>query len=148
MESILGRALEYTLKYWLKSFTRDQFKLHGHTVHLSNLGKPSSIIPTLLIKDVSGISVKHLHIWLLSILIDYNLLCVVSGVCVIQWFVEMFKSKLKFRFELVTIRFVFRYRWWCFAFQCWITGGVECCISESWKARDNGWISEFELLAN
>lgn len=37
MESILGRALEYTLKYWLKSFTRDQFKLHGHTVHLSNL---------------------------------------------------------------------------------------------------------------
>ncbi|KAI5412182.1 hypothetical protein KIW84_057018 [Lathyrus oleraceus] len=37
MESILGRALEYTLKYWLKSFTRDQFKLQGHTVHLSNL---------------------------------------------------------------------------------------------------------------
>ncbi|PNY03691.1 hypothetical protein L195_g000098 [Trifolium pratense] len=37
MESILGRALEYTLKYWLKSFTRDQFKLQGHTVRLSNL---------------------------------------------------------------------------------------------------------------
>ncbi|XP_057414931.1 uncharacterized protein LOC130709560 isoform X2 [Lotus japonicus] len=37
MESILGRALEYTLKYWLKSFTREQFKLQGHTVHLSNL---------------------------------------------------------------------------------------------------------------
>ncbi|TKY48983.1 UHRF1-binding protein [Spatholobus suberectus] len=37
MESILGRALEYTLKYWLKSFSRDQFKLQGRTVHLSNL---------------------------------------------------------------------------------------------------------------
>ncbi|KAI5387492.1 hypothetical protein KIW84_073564 [Lathyrus oleraceus] len=37
MESILARALEYTLKYWLKSFTRDQFKLQGHTVQLSNL---------------------------------------------------------------------------------------------------------------
>ncbi|XP_020235272.1 uncharacterized protein LOC109815090 [Cajanus cajan] len=37
MESILGRALEYTLKYWLKSFTREQFKLQGRTVHLSNL---------------------------------------------------------------------------------------------------------------
>ena len=38
MESILARALEYTLKYWLKSFTRDQFKLQGRTVQLSNLG--------------------------------------------------------------------------------------------------------------
>lgn len=37
MESILARALEYTLKYWLKSFTRDQFKLQGRTVQLSNL---------------------------------------------------------------------------------------------------------------
>ncbi|CAL0322721.1 unnamed protein product [Lupinus luteus] len=37
MESILGRALEYTLKYWLKSFSRDQFKLQGRTLHLSNL---------------------------------------------------------------------------------------------------------------
>ncbi|XP_010240956.1 PREDICTED: uncharacterized protein LOC104585692 isoform X2 [Nelumbo nucifera] len=37
MESILARALEYTLKYWLKSFSRDQFKLHGRTVQLSNL---------------------------------------------------------------------------------------------------------------
>ncbi|KAK7262649.1 hypothetical protein RJT34_30224 [Clitoria ternatea] len=37
MESILGRALEYTLKYWLKSFSRDQFKLQGRTVQLSNL---------------------------------------------------------------------------------------------------------------
>ncbi|XP_027339753.1 uncharacterized protein LOC113853541 isoform X2 [Abrus precatorius] len=37
MESILGRALEYTLKYWLKSFSREQFKLQGRTVHLSNL---------------------------------------------------------------------------------------------------------------
>ncbi|KAK9072288.1 hypothetical protein SSX86_008721 [Deinandra increscens subsp. villosa] len=37
MESILARALEYTLKYWFKSFTRDQFKLQGRTVQLSNL---------------------------------------------------------------------------------------------------------------
>ncbi|KAJ7981617.1 UHRF1-binding protein 1-like [Quillaja saponaria] len=37
MESILARALEYTLKYWLKSFSRDQFKLLGRTVQLSNL---------------------------------------------------------------------------------------------------------------
>lgn len=37
MESILARALEYTLKYWLKSFSRDQFKLQGHTAQLSNL---------------------------------------------------------------------------------------------------------------
>ncbi|RVW94759.1 hypothetical protein CK203_029890 [Vitis vinifera] len=27
MESIVALALEYTLKYWLKSFSRDQFKL-------------------------------------------------------------------------------------------------------------------------
>lgn len=37
MESILARALEYTLKYWLKSFSRDQFKLQGRVVQLSNL---------------------------------------------------------------------------------------------------------------
>ncbi|KAE8667315.1 hypothetical protein F3Y22_tig00112416pilonHSYRG00055 [Hibiscus syriacus] len=37
METILARALEYTLKYWLKSFSRDQFKLQGRTVQLSNL---------------------------------------------------------------------------------------------------------------
>ncbi|KAF7003874.1 hypothetical protein CFC21_019151 [Triticum aestivum] len=37
MESIIARALEYTLKYWLKSFTRDQFKLNGRTAELSNL---------------------------------------------------------------------------------------------------------------
>lgn len=37
MESILARALEYTLKYWLKSFSRYQFKLQGRTVQLSNL---------------------------------------------------------------------------------------------------------------
>ncbi|KAL8144379.1 hypothetical protein V2J09_017411 [Rumex salicifolius] len=37
MESILARALEYTLKYWLKSFSRDQFKLQGRKVQLSNL---------------------------------------------------------------------------------------------------------------
>lgn len=39
MESILALALEYTLKYWLKSFSRDQFKLQGRTAQLSNLGK-------------------------------------------------------------------------------------------------------------
>lgn len=37
MESILARALEYTLKYWLKSFSRDQFKLQGGIVQLYNL---------------------------------------------------------------------------------------------------------------
>ncbi|KAE8732179.1 hypothetical protein F3Y22_tig00002237pilonHSYRG00660 [Hibiscus syriacus] len=37
MESILARALEYTLKYWLKSFSRDQFRLQGRTGQLSNL---------------------------------------------------------------------------------------------------------------
>ncbi|XP_042483179.1 uncharacterized protein LOC122063544 [Macadamia integrifolia] len=37
MESILSWALEYTLKYWLKSFSRDQFKYQGGTVQLSNL---------------------------------------------------------------------------------------------------------------
>ena len=42
MESILARALEYTLKYWLKSFSRDQFKLQGRTVQLSNLGLSTS----------------------------------------------------------------------------------------------------------
>ncbi|KAL4572224.1 hypothetical protein LXL04_018994 [Taraxacum kok-saghyz] len=37
MESIMARALESTLKYWLKSFSRDQFKLQGRTVQLSNI---------------------------------------------------------------------------------------------------------------
>ncbi|QCD87190.1 Vacuolar protein sorting-associated protein 13 [Vigna unguiculata] len=37
MESIMAKALEYTLKYWLKSFSRDQFKLQGRTAQLSNL---------------------------------------------------------------------------------------------------------------
>ncbi|KAF2314237.1 hypothetical protein GH714_024382 [Hevea brasiliensis] len=37
MEAILARALEYTLKYWLKSFSRDQLKLQGRVVQLSNL---------------------------------------------------------------------------------------------------------------
>jgi hypothetical protein len=48
MESIIARALEYTLKYWLKSFSRDQFKLNGRTAELSNLGgipKPSPLLP-------------------------------------------------------------------------------------------------------
>lgn len=38
MESILAMALEYTLKYWLKSFSRDQFKFQGGIAQLSNLG--------------------------------------------------------------------------------------------------------------
>ncbi|KAJ7541505.1 hypothetical protein O6H91_10G063200 [Diphasiastrum complanatum] len=37
MESILAKALESKLKYWLRSFTRDQFKLHGRSVLLHNL---------------------------------------------------------------------------------------------------------------
>lgn len=47
MESILARALEYTLKYWLKSFTRDQFKLQGRTAQLSNLGSFFLLFPSL-----------------------------------------------------------------------------------------------------
>ncbi|KAL4588316.1 hypothetical protein LXL04_001200 [Taraxacum kok-saghyz] len=37
MESIMARALESALKYWLKSFSRDQFKIQGRTVQLSNI---------------------------------------------------------------------------------------------------------------
>jgi hypothetical protein len=52
MESIIARALEYTLKYWLKSFSRDQFKLQGRTAQLSNLGRispyPVKTYPPLL----------------------------------------------------------------------------------------------------
>nr|GEV74475.1 hypothetical protein [Tanacetum cinerariifolium] len=58
MESIMARALEYTLKYWLKSFSRDQFKLQGRTCQLSNidisgealhasLGLPTALIVTM-----------------------------------------------------------------------------------------------------
>lgn len=53
MESILARALEYTLKYWLKSFTRDQFKLQGRTAQLSNLGL-SSFSTSSLVMGVEG----------------------------------------------------------------------------------------------
>ena len=38
MESLLAKALESKLKYYLRSYTRDQFKLTGRTVQLSNLG--------------------------------------------------------------------------------------------------------------
>ncbi|CAM6117474.1 unnamed protein product [Calypogeia fissa] len=37
MESLLVRALESKLKYWLRSFSREQFKLQGRSVHLYNL---------------------------------------------------------------------------------------------------------------
>eukprot|EP00249_Psilotum_nudum_P020301 c27644_g1_i1 orf=1-315(-) len=37
MESLLARALESKLRYWLRSFTREQFKLQGRTVQLCNL---------------------------------------------------------------------------------------------------------------
>jgi hypothetical protein len=48
MESLLAKALESKLKYWLKSFTRDQFKLKGRTVELCNLGKPSIFLAIML----------------------------------------------------------------------------------------------------
>ncbi|XP_035843063.1 uncharacterized protein LOC110923111 isoform X1 [Helianthus annuus] len=48
MESIMARALEYTLKYWFKSFTRDQFKLQGRTVQLSNLDISGDVLHTSL----------------------------------------------------------------------------------------------------
>ncbi|CAI5502452.1 unnamed protein product [Closterium sp. Naga37s-1] len=40
METLLAKALESKLKYYLRSYTRDQFRLQGRTVELSNLGKP------------------------------------------------------------------------------------------------------------
>ncbi|KAJ4832444.1 hypothetical protein Tsubulata_017107 [Turnera subulata] len=52
MEAILARALEYTLKYWLKSFTRDQFKLQGRTVQLSNLGKPLPYVSNVQVEPI------------------------------------------------------------------------------------------------
>ena len=48
MESLLARALESKLKYWLKSFTRDQFKLKGRTVELCNLGTLSVFLSIML----------------------------------------------------------------------------------------------------
>ncbi|KAL8226492.1 hypothetical protein R6Q57_016324 [Mikania cordata] len=48
MESILARALEYTLKYWFKSFTRDKFKLQGRTVQLSDLDISGDALHTSL----------------------------------------------------------------------------------------------------
>ncbi|MFS7934443.1 putative UHRF1-binding protein [Helianthus anomalus] len=48
MELIMARALEYTLKYWFKSFTRDQFKLQGRTVQLSNLDISGDVLHTSL----------------------------------------------------------------------------------------------------
>lgn len=38
METLLAKALESKLKYYLRSYSRDQFKLQGRTVQLSNLG--------------------------------------------------------------------------------------------------------------
>lgn len=56
MESLLARALESKLKYWLKSFTREQFKLQGRTVQLCNLDINGEVLhasiglpPTLLV---------------------------------------------------------------------------------------------------
>ncbi|KAL3677521.1 hypothetical protein R1sor_027469 [Riccia sorocarpa] len=37
MEAILARGLEPKLKYWLRSFSRDQLRLQGRSVHLYNL---------------------------------------------------------------------------------------------------------------
>lgn len=58
MESLLARALESKLKYWLKSFTRDQFKLRGRTVQLCNLDLNGEVLhasiglpPTLLVSQ-------------------------------------------------------------------------------------------------
>ncbi len=45
MESLLLRALESTLRYWLKTFSRDQFKLRGRSIHLHNLGKGKLFSP-------------------------------------------------------------------------------------------------------
>lgn len=39
MEAILSRALESKLRYYLRSYSREQFKLQGRTVQLSDLGE-------------------------------------------------------------------------------------------------------------
>eukprot|EP00250_Pteridium_aquilinum_P021537 c25158_g2_i1 orf=3038-6676(+) len=58
MESLLAKALESKLKYWLKSYTRDQFKLRGRTVQLCNLDLNGEVLhasiglpPTLLVSQ-------------------------------------------------------------------------------------------------
>lgn len=58
MESLLAKALESKLKYWLKSFTREQFKLRGRTVQLCNLDLNGEVLhasiglpPTLLVSQ-------------------------------------------------------------------------------------------------
>ncbi|XP_019453650.1 PREDICTED: uncharacterized protein LOC109355138 isoform X1 [Lupinus angustifolius] len=70
MESILARALEYTLKYWLKSFSRDQFKLQGRTAHLSNLDINGDVLHSSLgfppALNVSTAKVAKLEIMLPS----------------------------------------------------------------------------------
>lgn len=58
----MARALEYTLKYWLKSFTRDQFKLQGRTAQLSNLGDIPMPPPSKIRFGKSPISTLSLSI--------------------------------------------------------------------------------------
>ncbi|XP_024515428.1 uncharacterized protein LOC112340731 [Selaginella moellendorffii] len=48
MESLLARALESKLKYWLRSFTRDQFKLQGRSVQLHNLDVDGAVLHSTL----------------------------------------------------------------------------------------------------
>ncbi|KAJ0974831.1 hypothetical protein J5N97_016796 [Dioscorea zingiberensis] len=62
MESIIAKALEYTLKYWLKSFSRDQFKLQGRTAQLYNL-----VLACLRLLNVSTARVGKLEIMLPSV---------------------------------------------------------------------------------
>jgi len=52
MESLLLRALESTLRHWLKSFSRDQFKLRGRSVQLNDLGMFSSLFFLLKIEKI------------------------------------------------------------------------------------------------
>jgi hypothetical protein len=44
MESLLLRALESTLRHWLKSFSRDQFKLRGRSVQLNDLDVKGDVL--------------------------------------------------------------------------------------------------------
>lgn len=59
MESLLLRALESTLRHWLKTFSRDQFKLRGRSVQLSDLGMWIIVLAMLNFKLGSHIVKIH-----------------------------------------------------------------------------------------
>ncbi|GJP37722.1 hypothetical protein CLOM_g22146 [Closterium sp. NIES-68] len=48
METLLAKALESKLKYYLRSYTRDQFRLQGRTVELSNLDLNGDVLHSII----------------------------------------------------------------------------------------------------